>query len=193
MHQILQTFLETGIDSDCHILMVEDRSSASSYSSRDLLNDSLTDLFSDVSRDESEGNTSGDSQSESGSSSDESTQQWIPTDKWRMVSIRRRPSKTAYVVSLGDFIRQVKPANFAQLEPFLGRDDHTPDLAMRELGQIQAELATSQHPQFSFPTVRPVDLNDFFSKARPGNLVVYWIRWKDATIPAGWSLKLRLY
>lgn len=187
MSQILELFLETGVDSDCYILMkTEDRRHG--YTANDL---------------ESGGGISDDRESEGDSEPYEASQQqitkWSHTDvwtedKWTWVNSQRCGSKVAYVISLGDFIRRIKPANYQQLERLLGKNNCKQEFSTAKLSEIEAELATSKHPAFDFPTVRPVDLNHIFNRTglkASEHTMVYWIRWKDATIPG--SLQLRLY
>lgn len=182
---MLELFLETGVDSDCYILTkTEDRNHI--YAANDL---------------ESKGGISDDRESE-GEFNEASQQQitkWSHTDvwtgdKWGCVNSKRCGSKAAYVISLRDFIRQTEPANYQQLERLLGKNNCEQEFSTAKLSEIEAELATSKHPVFDFPTVRPADLNHILAGRGLEDseyMMVYWIRWKDATIPG--FLHLRLY
>lgn len=119
---------------------------------------------------------------------------WTPADRWMTTSPDRRRFTTAYVVSLGDFIRQAKPANYEQLEQLLGKSNHSQEFSTTKLSDIEAELASDRHPVFESPRVLPINLEKLFANDSTmglRDLVVYWIRWKDATIPS--VLELRLY
>lgn len=178
--------MKTSVDSDCYVLMAGDKFQSTKESAE-----------------ESDSGTSEFSESEADSESEEPAQQfaeplhttlWTPADRWMATVPDRRRFKTAYVVSLGDFIRRAKPANYEQLEQLLGKSIHSQEFTTTKLSDIEAELASDRHPDFESPTVLPIDLEQRFandSTKGPWDLVVYWIRWKDATIPR--SLELRLY
>ena len=181
--QILELFLEKGVDSDCYMLLADIEFSRPDPSNR-----------------ESDSEVSTDSASESDPESDDldrqdprkrrRTDQWNPASRWSSASLRRR-FKTAYVVSLRDLVRQAKPDNHDQLERLLGTNRSTPEFPPTNLSEIEAELATREHPHFESPRVLPVDLKQFFADKIFPDLLVYWIRWKDTTIPG--YLTLRLY
>lgn len=103
-------------------------------------------------------------------------QTWTRADRWIQVHDRSLRWNTAYVVSFKDFIGQVKPANYNQLERLLSKDNCTQDFSPTKLSEIEAELAAKQHLEFEFPTVRPLDLNNFFASSWNEGLKVYWIR-----------------
>lgn len=178
--------MKTSIDCDCYVLMADNKSQSTEESAE-----------------ESDGGISEFSESEADSKSEEPAQQlaeqlhmtlWTPADKWMRTSTDRRRFKTAYVVSLGDFIRRAKPANYEQLEQLLGKSNHSQGFSTTKLRDIEAELANDRHPDFESPTVLPIDLEQALandSTKSAWDLSVYWIRWKDATIPS--SLELRLY
>lgn len=184
MSQILELFLETGVDSDCFILMGSWWYPSSGTSGE----------RSDVEwyeESESEDHSAFEKTAQPHITGWSHTDVWTPADKWRRVAYGSRRFQTAYVVSLRDFIRQAKPANYEQLDRLLGKKNGTQAFSTTELSEIEAELASSKHPQFESPTVRPVDLSQLFAESEPERLVVYWIRWKNATIPG--FLELRLY
>lgn len=176
--------MKNGIDSDCYVLMRDDIPPSSETSSES-----------------SGGEASEDSEYGSDSETDELAQQritkelqtdlWLPAGRRRRIDPRWHSSKTAYAISLEDFVRQVEPANYKQVERLFRKDGRTQELSTTKLSEIETELTTSKHFEFKSPTVRPVDLNEFFDDHEFRPLYVYWIRWKDATIPG--SLKLRLY
>lgn len=185
MSQILEVFLETGVDSDCYILMRDrqDRiTGASTKESGDKISEDR----------ESEGDSISDKVSQRQITERPHKDRWIPEHKWMRVDSQRRRSEAAYVVSLRDFIRQAKPANYEHLEQLLSEENRTQEVSTTNLREIEAELATSQHPEFKSPKVRSVgDLDDLFAEESIEKLIVYWIKWKDATIPG--FLNLRLY
>lgn len=185
MSQILEVFLETGVDSDCCILMTDKWPRAEESSTED-----------------SNIETSEDSEPDDGSSYDQPQKEpityppqaniWTSGDMWTRERSARRRFKTAYVVSLAEFIRQAKPVNYEQLRRLLGSNNcSTQEFSTTKLSQIEAELSTRKHTVFRSPSVQPVDLNQIFSVDGVKDLRVYWIRWKDVTIPG--SLVLRLY
>lgn len=184
MSQILALFLETGVDSDCYILMGSNWSPSPETSG----GKSYSDLSEDS---ESEGHSECNETAQPHITKWPHTDVWTPADRWPRAAYGSRRSQTAYVVSLRDFIRQAKPANYEQLERLLGKENGTQAFSTTELSDVEADLATSRHPQFESPTVRPVDLNQLHAESETGTLVFYWIRWKNATIPGG--LALRLY
>lgn len=165
MSQILESFLETGVNSDCYILMKdrrprgpeEEREVKSDFKGVDPVQPHVTER--------------------------RRTDPWMLEDPWRTRDDRLQRSKTAYVVSLADFIRQAKSANHAQLNQLLDKNDCTQEFSTTMLREIEAELATSKHAAFTSPTVRPVELNKFLAAETCDGLMVYWIRWDDATIP----------
>lgn len=185
MSQILELFLGTGVDSDCYILMTDKWPRAEKSSTEDSNLEASEDI-----------------EPEDGSDYDEPPKEpitdyphaniWTSGDMWTREKGARRRFKTAYVVSLAEFIRQAKTANYEQLRRLLGSNNcSTQELSTTKLSQIEAELSTKKHTVFRSPTFQPVDLNRFFAGDEIKNLRVYWIRWKDVTIPG--SLVLRLY
>lgn len=175
--------MKTSVDSDCYILMADNRSRTTEEPAE-----------------ESDGETSEFGESEVDWESDEPAQHfaeqlhitpWTPADKWMRIIPERYQFKTAYVVSLGDFIRQAKPTNYERLEQLVGKSNLSQEFSTTKLRNIEAELATNRHPDFESPTVLPIDLEQALPNDSTKDLVVYWISWKDATIPS--SLELRLY
>lgn len=187
MNQILELFLKTGVDSDCYILMIDnpENSESAGASSEESDDDDISEI----------------SEYESGWEKDESVQQqvkrqsrastWSSADEWVTVGFRQRRIHIAYVVSFREFIRQAKPVNYEQLERLLGNNNRTQGFSTKFLREIEAELATSKYPDFDHPTVRPIELNQYSAGDSSEALMVYWIRWKDETIPG--YLRFRLY
>ena len=183
MNQILELFLKTGVDSDCYILML-----ASSPQP-----DPTTSFGSD---DETSRGFEGDPRSNEPARGKIIKQQQIgirSAKTCRAMSIEiisRHRYKAAYVVSLGEFVRQANPDNYEQLERLLRENNRRQEFSAPELSEIEAELATGKHPRFKSLTVETVDLKQFFANNRSDKVMVYWIRWKDGTVPGSFRLRL---
>lgn len=182
MSQVLEIFLQTGVDSDCEILMrlVEPESVEGS-----------TEGSQSPESSASEGAYEVDSVSDKSFRSRPQPYEQDPDIEGEDFTQGRHKHDLAYVVSLGDFVRQIKPGNYDQLERLLGIENCTREFSPTDLGEIEAELATSQHSHFESPTVWPVDLKQFFSDNRGKKLMVYWIRWKNSTVPG--EISFRIY
>lgn len=119
------------------------------------------------------------------------TNPWNLAAKWVCCKPSHCPFEAAYVVSLEDFIRQAKPANYEQLEKLLCKQSRGREFSITELRELETELASSNHPYFESPTVQPLDLNQFFAGDEFEELRVYWMKWEDVTIPG--FVELGLY
>ncbi|KAK2030510.1 hypothetical protein LX32DRAFT_320694 [Colletotrichum zoysiae] len=174
LHEILELFLERGVDADCVILL------------RDRFRPRTT--F----QEEKEENKKKQKGVE-----EEVEEEQVLNVKLLTIKVRARRtaawletyhkrSMSAYAITLKDFVREVNPPNYERLNQLLERNSRTRPVI--DYQEIDAELAAEHSVNFSKPSVGPFSLEKVEDGRR---LVVQWVRWNDAEIPG--SLCIRTY